>query len=1055
MPAQIAFTKGLVQRAARHLYQDGELVDALNVTIDEAGALSTRPGHAVIDGPLDQLDVHSLYVNYDANAVQRRYAGAGTKLYRNASAIVTGLSGSRITFATLRGFGEQRLYTFAANGEPALRIKDDGTTLTQWGLNPPSVEPSVAGTTGSLSGTYRWRLTFRRKAIPVGLVYGTTTGADVAVETTGTSFRLTRTPLVTPSSVVATLESGGTLTDLTTYFYVVTARNDLGETLQSSEVSATTASPNRQIHVTWGAVTGATSYRVYRSLTTGVYTSPALLATTTSPAYVDTGTPGVATGTPPVANTSADNSGHIVAARTPFAELVYALSGGESGGSPVGTFAYWNGSTWTTFVPTQTPDFTTLGRQRLLMDFPATNWRTQTLFGAERYAIRYLENPASTVPAIADIIVAYDTVIAAESNPSPVSAELTLATQGATLTGIPDPSSAGVDEDQQVTHVAIYRTVRNQSLPLSPMLFEGEILAGETSFTSGIADTLLLDVLLYNNDRPPAFTAIAEHQQRIFGLAGNQVMVSKFEQPEAFPANFAFDVGTLSDPPTAIWRESGVLYVATVARIYQIVGFGEDAGGNLQYSPQETGMPTGLGAVASVVHGASGDYFLGGDGNFWRTRGPSQAQNISDSALYQLFHGVTLNGVLPLAQAQKRVCATGWFQSRVYFSYPTGAATVPNATLLFDEASQTWYRDSRGWRCFFYDRMANVLYGGRTDGTVMQVATGTTDNGSAITAVVQTRDEDEGVLDSEKRLTQLTVDAASATMSVSVVRDYDTTFLSLGTLVFGALRSEAILAGSEASTGLALGYRFTWTGTGHLYRLLPRVLIYPAWRKAYRTLPSDLGWHAPKRFEAFYLDVDVESGSLSIALYGDGLLAQTLTHSQPGRFQDNILLTEFDATIVDVRLSSTGRFRLYPNTTLGWSPLPPLRYTYRFVASDLGWTGVKIPMDLLLDLEWVEAGDITVTCFADGQPFFTFPYHQSEPRTRRRLPRERLPATPFRVLEVLMTAPGGFRLWPGTKLGWRGLGTQTGLQQLALGADSAQGQQQTSIQTPPLVSAAA
>ncbi|MFZ2948581.1 MAG: DUF5666 domain-containing protein, partial [Desulfuromonadaceae bacterium] len=95
-------------------------------------------------------------------------------------------------------------------------------------------------------------------------------------------------------------------TAATTYYYVVTAVNAAGQSAPSAQASATTAptapqppsaptgvtatvvSPT-QVNVSWGAVTGAVSYNIYWSTTTGV--TPAtgtLIANATSP-YSHTG----------------------------------------------------------------------------------------------------------------------------------------------------------------------------------------------------------------------------------------------------------------------------------------------------------------------------------------------------------------------------------------------------------------------------------------------------------------------------------------------------------------------------------------------------------------------------------------------------------------------------------------------------------------------------------------------------------------------------------------------------------------------------------------------
>src|SRR4051794_4788354 len=72
------------------------------------------------------------------------------------------------------------------------------------------------------------------------------------------------TRLAVPSGVSAVAStSGGSLT-AATYFYVVTARNAVGETTGSTEVSAVITGTTGSVALSWTAVAGATSYRIYR-----------------------------------------------------------------------------------------------------------------------------------------------------------------------------------------------------------------------------------------------------------------------------------------------------------------------------------------------------------------------------------------------------------------------------------------------------------------------------------------------------------------------------------------------------------------------------------------------------------------------------------------------------------------------------------------------------------------------------------------------------------------------------------------------------------------------
>jgi len=97
--------------------------------------------------------------------------------------------------------------------------------------------------------------------------------------------------------------AGGALT-AGTYKYYVTAINAVGETNVSNEVTVTTAAGNLTAALTWGTVTGATGYKVYRTASGGA-TGSELLVTTLGVVllYNDTAV-GAPAGALPVQNTA-------------------------------------------------------------------------------------------------------------------------------------------------------------------------------------------------------------------------------------------------------------------------------------------------------------------------------------------------------------------------------------------------------------------------------------------------------------------------------------------------------------------------------------------------------------------------------------------------------------------------------------------------------------------------------------------------------------------------------------------------------------------------------
>lgn len=117
--------------------------------------------------------------------------------------------------------------------------------------------------------------------------------------------------LATPvNAAYATATSGGTLTDLTAYYYRVVATNATGTSLASPEASETTGNSGSNINtvtVNWVAVTGATGYKVY-GRSTGAEQLLATVGNVTT--YVDTGAASPSGGLPAtlIGGTGASNT---------------------------------------------------------------------------------------------------------------------------------------------------------------------------------------------------------------------------------------------------------------------------------------------------------------------------------------------------------------------------------------------------------------------------------------------------------------------------------------------------------------------------------------------------------------------------------------------------------------------------------------------------------------------------------------------------------------------------------------------------------------------------
>jgi hypothetical protein len=118
-----------------------------------------------------------------------------------------------------------------------------------------------------------------------------------------------------PPVLAGSATAGGALT-AGTYKYYVTAINASGETGVSNEITITTSAGNLTGALTWGAVTGATGYKVYRTAAAGASGSELLLATLGLVLLYNDTAVGAPSGAYPTMNTA--SNGGIYVAPTKF-----------------------------------------------------------------------------------------------------------------------------------------------------------------------------------------------------------------------------------------------------------------------------------------------------------------------------------------------------------------------------------------------------------------------------------------------------------------------------------------------------------------------------------------------------------------------------------------------------------------------------------------------------------------------------------------------------------------------------------------------------------------
>lgn len=136
--------------------------------------------------------------------------------------------------------------------------------------------------------------------------------------------------LPTPTGLAGTASTTGGSLATGTYFYVVTALNETGETKASSEISVPVTGPTGSVALSWNPVARATGYRVYRGTSAG---GENVSYTSTTNSFTDTGAAGAAGSPPSVGTAKIWVDYGTLLARHDFSRS-HNLSGSRSEGTP-------------------------------------------------------------------------------------------------------------------------------------------------------------------------------------------------------------------------------------------------------------------------------------------------------------------------------------------------------------------------------------------------------------------------------------------------------------------------------------------------------------------------------------------------------------------------------------------------------------------------------------------------------------------------------------------------------------------------------------------------
>jgi fibronectin type 3 domain-containing protein len=281
-PTSNSFTDTTVTNATKYFY----VVSAVNSTAEsansnEASATPTAPARS----PATPSGLAAIGGNAQVSLTWNASAGATSYHVKRSttSGTETQISAPASNSFTDTGVTNGTKYFYVVSAVNSVGESPNSTEVNATPVQPaPTVPANLAATPGNAQ---------------VNLSWSASTGAtSYHVKCSTTSSTETQISAPTSNSFTDT-----TVTNGTKYFYVVSAVNSASESVNSNEVSATPIAPatapatptglaatggNAQVSLTWNASTGATSYHVKRSTTTGgPFTTT--LASPTATNYID------------------------------------------------------------------------------------------------------------------------------------------------------------------------------------------------------------------------------------------------------------------------------------------------------------------------------------------------------------------------------------------------------------------------------------------------------------------------------------------------------------------------------------------------------------------------------------------------------------------------------------------------------------------------------------------------------------------------------------------------------------------------------------------------
>jgi hypothetical protein len=480
--------------------------------------------------------------------------------------------------------------------------------------------------------------------------------------------------------------------------------------------------------------------------------------------------------------------------------------------------------------------------------------------------------------------VTFDTAAEHESNPSPALDLTALVNEKVTIT-CPTPSS-----DAQITTWNLYR--QDTYLPDPYKVNTSPIPIATTTFLDdgtgdSAAENLAArgEMLSFDHDPAPAARGCCTYQSRVLAwntaLHPNRLFWSLPEKPWCFPGSADEEegnwtpVGEEGEELLAVAEYPTMAVILKSRSIHRLVGDPDETWAEIDRIVPEFGV---VGPLAWCRGRGSLLYFRGPDG-VYRLNG-DQAVKVS-GPLDPLFKGdvVSWPGATPVRpvnsnpdmQALERM---GFVNGRLYYSYADDTSSVLNTTLVYDEATERWYSDSRPFDALRYDGTELL---GAIGKRIYAIESGLADGGAAIPVIYQSRYFNQGAPENDKTYCDVLIEhnTGGATLTVEAYLGHGSTIITLGTISSTSRTGTPFrFADGDGVVGRNISIRVSGSASTsaetHLFGIFLHYYVNPRAGLTWDSGKVNLGSLQVKQMDTVAFDVEAPAGaSLTWQFYTD------------------------------------------------------------------------------------------------------------------------------------------------------------------------------------------